>query len=154
MTALNLNNETNLEQTKNWQKVTDEKNNISVKIPPGFELETPKGSKTSLLSDKKPANLGLNLEIYGEKLPDGTNIEEVLKSSPLLMNGMVLDLQPINFPGYSAFVQVFGTTNGDSSQRIILIRNGWMWQFKAYPGNSVNFQLTYDIISTFEPLNK
>ncbi|OGD94025.1 hypothetical protein A3H87_04180 [Candidatus Curtissbacteria bacterium RIFCSPLOWO2_02_FULL_42_37] len=138
--------------TASWQTVKDEKNNFILKIPPEFNKES--GQTSVTISDKNPGNLGLNIEIIGEKLAEGQDIEGYLKKSPLIMLGTLLDLQKINFSGFTAFVQIYGTSSGESSQRFILSKNNWLWQFKVYPGNSVKLSQFNKILSTFEPLRR
>lgn len=154
LNALNLDDPKFKELTAGWEEIQDDKNNFSIKLPKSFGRENVATSSTVLISDKNPGSFGLNIEIFGDKLTEGETIEQHIEKSPLAMIGILLDIQQVNIPGFVAAVQVFGTPGGDSSQRFILIKEGWVWQLKVYPGNSVKLPLLYQILSTFKQFKK
>ncbi len=152
ITTLNLSNPDLAAQTKDWQTIKDTKNNFSIKIPPDFQKQDLQPLGSIFITNNKLNNLGLNVEIFGSKFSPNDNVEELIKNSPLKMTGLFLDVQPVNFYGYTAAVQIFGTPAGDSSQRFILLKNNWLWQFKVYPANSIKLSDFYKMISTFKPI--
>lgn len=141
-----------LVDTSSWTLIQDAQNNFSIKVPSGFKRQNPEGSKYVMINNGEIGVQALNLEIYGEKLNPGDNIEEKLKNSPLLMTGMLLDTQNFNVPGFNAAVQIYGTQTGESSQRFILVKDNRYWQIKVAPGNSVRLQDFYAILGTFKSL--
>lgn len=150
--TLELNNPELKKLSSSWQEYQNLQNNFAIKIPPGFTAQLNPDSKTVFISNNNPQNnLNLNIEVIETRLKQNENIEDHIKNSPLHMNGILLDTQSINFLGYTAAVQIFGTTSGDSSQRFILIKNDRVWQFKVYPVNSSKFNLFYQILASFRP---
>ena len=154
LNAININDANLSKETENWTKVTDEKNNVFLKIPPEFSKGEPGQSGSFLISNNNPGALGLNIEILGTKITDNENLDEFIKKSPIAMIGILLDTQPLKMQGFGAWVQIYGTGGGDSSQRFILTKNNWVWQFKVYPGNSTKINTIYQILATFEPLKR
>ncbi len=152
ITTFNLNDPANLEQTTAWKEIQDPSNHFSIKVPPAFSKSKDPNSPIMFISDNNSGNLGLNIQALETKLKDGENIEDHISKSPLKMTGVLLDVQPINFIGYTAAVQVFGTPQGDSSQRFILVKDNRVWQFKVYPGNSIKLDIFYKMLGTFKSL--
>ncbi|MBI2595308.1 DUF2723 domain-containing protein [Candidatus Daviesbacteria bacterium] len=152
ISTYNLNDPANLEQTVSWKEIQDPGNHFSIKIPPKFSVSKDPNAQIMLISDNNPGSMGLNIQALATKLKEGENIEDHISKSPLKMTGVLLDVQPINFIGFIAAVQVFGTPQGDSSQRFVLIKESEVWQFKVYPGNSIKLDLFYKMLGTFKPL--
>ncbi len=152
--TLNLNNPELAAQTERWKALENPKNNITVKIPPGFSASEPSPYNSIVISDNNPGALGLNIEILGRKLQKDDNPDEVLKKSPIQMLGQILDVQALKYIGYQGAVQIYGTTSGESQQKYVLLKDGWLWEFKVYPGNSQKLELFHKILSTFKPYEK
>ncbi|MBI2327931.1 DUF2723 domain-containing protein [Candidatus Curtissbacteria bacterium] len=154
LTTSNLNDPSYQEKTQSWQKITDEANNLSIKIPPSFVIERDENTGSFVITDRNPGSLGLNIQVLGRQVPENSAVEQFLQESPISMLGTLLDVQNVTFPPYRAAVQIYGTTQGDSQQRFILIKDDWVWQFKVYPGNSIKLDLSYNILSTFKPITE
>lgn len=151
--VFNLDDPAFREQTASWQTIKDEKNNFTIKIPDKFFKEDLEGGSI-FITDRNPGNLGLNVQIVGQELEEGQNLDEFLAKPPFYLPGTIIDLQKINLSSFRAAVEIYGTEKGDSTQRFMLLKNDWIWQFKVYPGNSVKLNQFYKMLSTFEPLKR
>lgn len=148
LSTLNLNNTQLDRETASWTTIESRTNNFSLKVPPEYKKTSAEDSKITVITNNLPGTQGISIEGYGTRLQENQDLEKLLQESPLQMNGMILDTQQINLEGYIAAVQIFSTPNGDSSQRYILIKDNWMWQFKVTPGNSVKLGEFYKILGT------
>lgn len=137
------------DETKEWLELKDKENNLYVKIPKDIRVVKAKKYKGYEFSLKKE----LSISLLGQRLSENQKIEDLIKESPIVMDGNLLDTKEITMPGFFAWVQIFGSPNG-SSLRYVLAKEDWVWQFKVAPGDSKKMDVFTKILNTFGPYKR
>gem|GEM_PF-1784317 len=130
-------------ETADWQTVTDQENNFSMKIAPNYVFQQGAISQIS--------NGSLVISAHMVAVKQGDNLLDDLKSSPLQPEGTQLDIKESPVPGYNAFVQLYANTTQQITMEYVLQRGNFAWQFLVSPGDSPQIKDVTTMLTTLQP---
>lgn len=136
-------------ETASWQEIHDKKTNARFLIPQSYTYTKDQANNLFVITNNLFGRYTLTIEFTGHKLEQGETEKAWQGKSPILMQGGKVDTQQFALQGYMGKLEIYVAQGGNSSQRVTLQKDNWVWEFKVYPGGSANFGEFYKILNTF-----